>query len=115
MLVPVPLTPRSSLQCIYSCLLPDVPGSLLEARVAFLVCASAAKSQAHNGWPRPPLEQQDGEYDAEAEAQGRFDQQVGETPVPLRLIVSRLALDHCRPASGLQAYPHPSCCQGLGG
>lgn len=42
-----------------SCLLPDLPGGLLQAKVALLVGASCAKAQPHDGRPRPPLEQQD--------------------------------------------------------
>lgn len=76
-----------------SCLLPDVPGRLLEARVALLVCAPSAESEAHDGWPRPPLEQQDGEDDAKAESQGGLYQEVGEASVPLR---NQLALGFAR-------------------
>lgn len=48
--------PVTLLRLDYSCLLPDVPRRLLKARVAFFVCAPAAKSEAHDGWPRPALE-----------------------------------------------------------
>lgn len=67
----------------YSCLLPDVPRRLLKARVALFVCASAAESEAHDGWPRPALEQQHGKDDAETKAKGRFYQEVREAAVPL--------------------------------
>lgn len=67
----------------YSCLLPDVPRRLLKARVALFVCAPTAESEAYDGWPRPALKQQHGKDDAEAKAEGRFYQEVGEAAVPL--------------------------------
>lgn len=66
-----------------SCLPPDLPSRLLQARVALLVRPPRAKAQSNDGRPRSPLEQQDGENDTETEAEGGFYHEVGEAPVPL--------------------------------
>lgn len=42
-----------------SCLLPNLPSGLLEAEVALFVCSTCTESEAHDGRPRPSLEQQD--------------------------------------------------------
>lgn len=66
-----------------SCLLPDLARGLLQAVVALLVCPAGAEARAHDGRPRPALEQEDREDDAEAEAEGGLDQEVREAAVPL--------------------------------
>lgn len=66
-----------------SCLLPDLACGLLQAVVALLVRPAGAEARTHDGRPRPALEQQDREDDAEAEAEGGLDQEVGEAAVPL--------------------------------
>jgi hypothetical protein len=66
-----------------SCLLLDVPRRSLEAGVALLVRPPRTEPGTDEGGERPPLEEQDGEDDAEAEAEGGLDDQVGEAAVPL--------------------------------
>lgn len=99
-------------------MLPDVPSGLLQTEVALLISAPRAEAQAHDGRPRSPLEQQDGEDDAKAEAQGGFYQEVGEAAVPLREGLSALALHCCSrsffktPAVLDLATSKPSRCDG---
>lgn len=76
-------TRRPCYRLLGSCLLPDLARGLLQAEVALLVCPAGAEASAHNGRPRPALEQEDREDDAEAEAEGGLDQEVGEAAVPL--------------------------------
>ena len=64
-------------------MLLEVPRGLLEAVVALLVRATGAEADADKGRPCSPLEQEDGEDDAEAEAEGGLDEEVGEAAVPL--------------------------------
>jgi hypothetical protein len=64
-------------------LLLEVPRSLLEAKVALLVGAAGAKAKADESWPRAAAEDEHGKDDAEAEADGGFDEQVREAAVPL--------------------------------
>lgn len=61
----------------------DVPRRLLQAVVALLVRPPGAESDTDKCGPRPPLEEQDREDDAEAEAEGGLDDQVGQAAVPL--------------------------------
>lgn len=61
----------------------DFPGGLLQAGVALLVRAAGTETDADEGGPRPPLEDEDGEDDTEAEAEGGLDEEVGEAAVPL--------------------------------
>ena len=57
-------------------LLLQVLGGLLQAPVALLVGPAGAETGAEEGGPGPPLEEEDGEDDAEAEAEGRFYDEV---------------------------------------
>ena len=64
-------------------LLLDVLGCLFEAKVALLVRPTSSKPNTYERRPRPPLEQEDGEDDAETEAEGGLDQEVREAAIPL--------------------------------
>jgi hypothetical protein len=66
-----------------SCLLLDVPCRSLEAGVTLLVRPPRTEPGTDERGERPPLEEQDGEDDAKAEAEGGLDDQVGEAAVPL--------------------------------
>lgn len=61
----------------------EVARGLLEADVALLVGAAGAETDTDEGGPRAALEEEDGEDDAEAEAEGGLDEHVGEAAVPL--------------------------------
>lgn len=76
------------------CLLPQIPSGLLEVEVALLVCPSGTKAGTDEGRPRSALEQQDGEDDAEAEAEGGFDDEVRQAAIPLRNSVSPITSWH---------------------
>lgn len=78
-----PHTPPTKRLFLGSCLLPDLACGLLQAVVALLVCPARTETRADDGGPRPALEQEDREDDAEAEAEGGLDQEVGEAAVPL--------------------------------
>lgn len=65
------------------CLLLQIPGGLLEVEVALLIGPAGTETGADERGPRPALEQQDGEDDAEAEAEGGLDEEVREAAVPL--------------------------------
>jgi len=66
-----------------SLVLADVLGGLLEAGVALLVCAAGAEADTDESGPCPPLEEEDGEDDAEAETEGGLDEEVREAAIPL--------------------------------
>lgn len=63
----------------------DFPGGLLQGGVALLIRAAGTETDADEGGPRPPLEDEDGEDDTEAEAEGGLDEEVGEAAVPLAI------------------------------
>lgn len=63
----------------------DLPGGLLQAAVALLIRAAGTETDADKGGPRPPLEDEDGEDDTEAETEGGLDEEVGEAAVPLAI------------------------------
>jgi hypothetical protein len=71
---------------IYACLCSRKRRSLAltnEAGVALLVCAAGTEACADEGGPGATLEQEDGEDDAEGQAEGGADQEGGEAAVPL--------------------------------
>lgn len=65
-----------------SCLLEGARG-LLEVVVALLVGAAGTETRAEEDGPGAALEEEDREDDAEAEAEGGLDDEVGEAVVPL--------------------------------
>lgn len=66
-----------------SCLDLEIAGCPLEVGVALLVGAAGAEAYAGKGGPGSALEQDDGEDDAEAQAEGGLDEEVREAAVPL--------------------------------
>lgn len=64
-------------------MLSDVPSSLLQAVIALFMRASCTKAQSNKCRPRPPLEEENGEDNAKAQAESRFYQEVGEAVIPL--------------------------------
>ncbi len=87
-LAPIPpicpsTSPRPHFSKFHLRLLPDLLGRLLQARVALLVRPPRAEPDADKSRPRPALEEEDGKDDAEAETEGRLDEEVGEADVPL--------------------------------
>ena len=82
---PLLLQPHAVTRVTKSCLLVQVLGGLLQAPVALLVGAAGTEAGAEEGGPGPPLEEEDGEDDAEAEAEGGFYDEVREAAVPLRI------------------------------
>ena len=69
-------------------LLLELSSGLLQAVVAFLIGAAGTETDADQGRPGTALEEQNGEDDTEAEAEGRLDDQVGQAAVPLGRNVS---------------------------
>ena len=61
----------------------DVLGGLLQVEVALLVRPAGTETGADEGGPRAALEKEDGEDDAEADAEGGLDEEVREAAVPL--------------------------------
>lgn len=51
--------PARDARVLGSCLLPDLARGLLQAVVALLVRPAGAEASAHDGRPRPALEQED--------------------------------------------------------
>ena len=64
-------------------LLLQVLGGLLQAPVALLVRPASTETGAEEGGPCPPLEEENGEDDAETETEGGFYDEVREAAVPL--------------------------------
>lgn len=83
-----------------SCLLLNLPRRLLQARVALLVRPPRAEPGAHKCRPRPPLEQEHREDDAEAEAEGGLDDGVGQAKVPLFRLSAAVHIDRSSPERG---------------
>jgi hypothetical protein len=72
----------------YLCGLLEVPGSLLQARVALFVGAAGTEADSDKGRPCAALEQENGEDDAETEAEGGLDEEVGQAAIPLEETIS---------------------------
>lgn len=78
------LATTTTIIIIRSCrLLLQIPRSLLEAEVALLIGPAGTETDADERGPCSSLEQEDGEDDAETEAEGRLDEEVGKAAVPL--------------------------------
>lgn len=76
---------------------------MLQAEVALLVRSAGTESDADEGGPRSPLEQEDGEDDTESETEGRLDEEVGEAAVPLK---SRESVSNRHPRHGAPTECH---------
>jgi len=75
-----------------------------KARIALLVRAAGAEAEADESGPRAALEEEDGEDDAEGEAERGADEEGGEAAVPLySSVVSTNSGMSYSPA-----WPHPS-------
>lgn len=61
----------------------EVPGSLLEVPVAFLIRPTGTEAGTDEGGPRAALKKEDGEDNAESDAEGGLDKKVGDASVPL--------------------------------
>lgn len=66
-------------------MLLQVSRSLLEAKVALLVSPPSTETDTNERRPCPSLEQEDGENDAETEAEGGLDEEVREAAIPLQI------------------------------
>ena len=64
-------------------LLLQVLRGLLQAPVTLLVRPAGTEAGAEEGGPRPPLEEENGEDDAETETESGFYNEVREAAVPL--------------------------------
>lgn len=70
--------------------------------VALLHCSSSTKTQSDECWPRSTLEEEDGEDDAKAETETRFDQKRGNATIPLHVLVVSLRLyNNLEPVFGM--------------
>lgn len=56
---------------------------MLQVEIALLICASSTEASADEGGPCSAAEQDNREDDAEAEADGGLDEEVGEAAIPL--------------------------------
>ena len=59
-----------------------------ETRVALLICATGTETGADESRPCAALEEEDGEDNAEGEAEGGADEKGGEAAVPLRRLLA---------------------------
>lgn len=64
-------------------LLADLPGCLLQVVIALLVGPTGTEARSDKCGPCPALEQEHREHHAEAEAEGRLDQEVRQAVIPL--------------------------------
>ena len=77
-----------------------------EAVVALLVGASGSETSADDSWPRAALEEKDGGDDTEREAEGRADEEGGETAVPLQKQNIISAIVHNNPSNAVTLAIH---------
>lgn len=61
----------------------EVLRGLLQVPIALLVRPTGSETDTDKGRPRAALKEEDGEDDAESEAEGRLDEEVREASVPL--------------------------------
>lgn len=64
-------------------LLLEIPCGLFQIEIALLVRSSGAKANADECGPRSSPKEKNGKDDTESETEGRFDEKVGQTAVPL--------------------------------
>lgn len=68
----------------YLCaLLLEIASGNFQAEVALLVSPAGTESSANEGRERSSLEQEDGEDDTKTETNGRLDEKVRQTTIPL--------------------------------
>ena len=83
----------------------EVLRSLFQAKVALLVCSSGTETNSSKCRPCSSLEQEDREDDTESETEGRFNEEIRETAIPL--VVKKLEM----PRKGdllVAGWPSPS-------
>ena len=73
----------------------EVLGGLLQVPIALLIRPTSSETDTDKGRPRAALEEENGEDDAESEAEGRLDEEVREASVPLRIKTQALLAKNC--------------------
>lgn len=90
-----------SANALHRLLLPlEIPCRLLQVEVALLICTTSSESHTDKCRPCPPPEEENREDDTEAEAEGGFNEGVGEAAIPLFmrhvvLVTRSTLLDNC--------------------